>query len=137
MRILYTRPDGGLSVVIPTGEVPFEVVLKKDVPADATNVTVCEADEIPGDRTFRDAWELSPEKKCRVNIGKARDIQRQRLREQRAPKLAELDVAFMRALERGEPTGAIVAEKQRLRDATSDPRIEAAQTLDELKAVTL
>jgi hypothetical protein len=48
-----------------------------------------------------------------------------------------LDVEFMRALEAGKPTAAIVAEKNRLRDITSDPRIEAAQTPEQLKAIIL
>ena len=46
----------------------------------------------------------------------------------RAPMLAALDVAYMRALEAGEPTVAIAKQKQALRDATRDPAIDAAQS---------
>jgi hypothetical protein len=68
-----------------------------------------------------------------VNISKAREITKQRLREERASLLAEQDIAFQRALEVGADTAPIVAEKQRLRDVTK--LADAAQTLDELKAL--
>lgn len=68
-----------------------------------------------------------------VNISKAREITKQRLREERASLLAAQDIAFQRALEVGADTASIVAEKQRLRDVTK--LADAAQTLDELKAL--
>lgn len=70
-----------------------------------------------------------------LNMAKARDIHRQRLREARAPLFSALDVAFQRAMESGADTSAIVAQKQELRDVTNHPAIEAAQTAEELKAV--
>lgn len=65
----------------------------------------------------------------------ARELWKERLRVARIPKLAALDVAFQRALETGADTSIIVAQKQALRDVTSDPAIEAAQTPEELKAI--
>ena len=53
-----------------------------------------------------------------VNITKAKEITKNRLRTERGPLLAAQDVAFQRALETGADTTAIVAEKQRLRDIT-------------------
>ena len=70
-----------------------------------------------------------------VNMAKARDIQRAKMREARAPILAALDVQFQRALETNADTTSIVAKKQALRDVTVYPAIDAAQTTDELKAV--
>jgi hypothetical protein len=54
-RIIYPTDNGGVSIVIPTGELPIEEVLAKDCPADAI---IVDADSLPTDRTFRDAWEL-------------------------------------------------------------------------------
>jgi len=68
-----------------------------------------------------------------VNIDKAKDITKDRLREERAPLLQAQDVAFQRALESGADTSAIVAEKQRLRDITQ--LADQATTLDELKTL--
>jgi hypothetical protein len=66
-----------------------------------------------------------------VNINKAKDITKERLRAERTPLLQAQDVAFQRALEEGADTTAIVAEKQRLRDITQ--LADQATTLDELK----
>lgn len=70
-----------------------------------------------------------------VNLNKAKEIKKQKLRAERAPLLAAQDVAFQRALESGADTSAIVAEKQRLRDITQ--LADQATTLDELKAITV
>jgi len=56
----------------------------------------------------------------RINIDKAKAITLDRLRSERAPKLAALDVAFMRAVEQGDTAAqaSIAAQKQALRDVT-------------------
>lgn len=92
--------------------------------------------EAPTDRAFRDAW-TDTGTQIVHDMEKAREILRNRLRGERAPMLQELDVEWMRALEVGGDVSAITAQKQALRDITDDPRIDAAQTVDELKKVTL
>ena len=69
-----------------------------------------------------------------INMTKARDIHREKVRQARNPLLASKDVEFQRALETGADTAAIVAAKQALRDAPAASVIEAASTPDELKA---
>jgi hypothetical protein len=68
-----------------------------------------------------------------INLDKAKAITKERLRAERTPLLQAQDVAFQRALESGEDTSAIVAEKQRLRDITN--LADQASTLDELKEI--
>jgi hypothetical protein len=68
-----------------------------------------------------------------INLDKAKDITKERLRAERAPLLQVQDVAFQRALEEGADTTAIVAEKQRLRDITG--LADQATTVEELKAI--
>jgi hypothetical protein len=68
-----------------------------------------------------------------INIDKAKDITKDRLRAERAPLLAAQDVAFQRALENNADTAAIVAEKQRLRDITKV--VDTCSTVEELKAL--
>ena len=68
-----------------------------------------------------------------INLNKAKEITKDRLRAERAPLLQAQDVAFQRALEAGADTAPIVAEKQRLRDITK--LADQAQSLDELKAL--
>jgi hypothetical protein len=67
-----------------------------------------------------------------IDINKAKEITKDRLRVERKPLLESLDVAFQRALESGTDTSAIVAEKQRLRDITK--QVDAITTIEELKA---
>ena len=55
-KILYPKPDGGIVVLHPTGELPFEEVCRKDVPAGLPYLILTDLTEIT-DRTFRDAWE--------------------------------------------------------------------------------
>jgi hypothetical protein len=70
-----------------------------------------------------------------INIDKAKDITKDRLRADRTPLLQAQDVAFQRALESGADTTEIVAEKQRLRDITQV--VDTATNLEELKGITL
>jgi hypothetical protein len=55
-RIIYPTDDGGVAIIIPTGEISIEEVIAKDVPQGKPYKIVDVAD-IPTDRTFRNAWE--------------------------------------------------------------------------------
>lgn len=70
-----------------------------------------------------------------VNIDKAKAITKDRLRAERAPLLEAQDIAYMKALEAGQDTAAIVTEKQRLRDVTG--LVDQVNTLDELKGLSV
>ena len=92
----------------------------------------------PQDRTFRNAWQLEGNA-ITVNMAQAREIHRDTLRQERAPKLAALDTEWFRAAEVDDANkkADIAEQKQALRDVTADPRIDEATTPDELKALTL
>ena len=68
-----------------------------------------------------------------VNLDKAKDITKNRLRDERRPLLEAQDVLFMQAQETGADTTAIVTEKNRLRDITK--KADTCKTTDELKAL--
>jgi len=68
-----------------------------------------------------------------INIDKAKNITKDRLRVERKPLLEAQDVAFQRALENNTDTTAIVTEKQRLRDITL--LADEATTLEELRTI--
>lgn len=153
-KIIYTRPDGGLSVVTPiinthalvdgklvpqpediSEEQAIQRALAK-LPADAVGVQVIDASLVPTDRTFRNAWKAGTG--CiEHDMAKCRELHRNKLREMRKPKLEALDVEYMKALEKNDQVAiaAIVAKKQALRDAPADPAIEAAATPETLKTV--
>lgn len=70
--IIYTNSNGGVSVCVPTGELPIQTVLTKDCPAGA--FIVDEATFPQGaDAQFFDAWELSGST-VTVNFAKAQAI---------------------------------------------------------------
>jgi hypothetical protein len=92
---------------------------------DASTATV------PSDRNFRGAWSLSGSV-ISEDLNKAKEIFADKIREARTPLLAALDTDYMRALEQGADTAAIVASKQALRDAPTAG--DAATTIAELKA---
>ena len=54
-----------------------------------------------------------------IDINKAKQIQKDRMRVVRKPLLEKLDVDFVRALELGTDTTSIAAQKQALRDVTN------------------
>ena len=70
-----------------------------------------------------------------VNVDKAKDITKDRLREEREPLLATLDIQYMQAQEAGSDTSAIVTKKQQLRDAPA--QVDSMTTVDELMAAAL
>jgi hypothetical protein len=113
--IVFTNENGGVSVCYPTGELLIEEVKAKDTPEGSI---IMENDDLPNDdNDFFNSWELN-NGVVTVNLSKAKEQTKDRLRREREPLLQAQDVAFQRALENGTDTSAIVAEKNRLRDIT-------------------
>ena len=115
--IAFRNDNGGVAVCIPTGEISIDAVLGKDVPQGRDARIVDSADLPNDDSDFFDAWEMDA-KSVFVNLNKAKELTKNRLRAEREPLLAAQDVAFQRALENNLDTTDIVAEKNRLRDIT-------------------
>ena len=70
--IIFTNSNGGVSVCIPTGELPINEVLAKDCPAGAQ---IVDDSALPqgADAQFFDAWELA-NGQVSVNFEKAKAI---------------------------------------------------------------
>ncbi len=62
-RIIYENDEGGVVVLIPSPEAleqySIEAIALKDVPAGKP-FKIVTVEDIPSDRTFRDAWEVDP-----------------------------------------------------------------------------
>jgi hypothetical protein len=130
--IIFTNDNGGVSTTIPTGEISIDAVMTKDVPA-GRGARIVSIVDLPNQyQDFYDAWEMDATS-VTVNLAKAKEITKKRLRVERTPLLAAQDVAFQRALEEGAATTAIVAEKARLRAITD--LADSATTLEELRAL--
>ena len=68
-----------------------------------------------------------------IDISKAKDIWKDKIRDARKPALEKLDVNFVKAQEQGSDTTSIVADKNTLRDLPE--QVDTATTTDEIKAV--
>jgi len=138
-NIIYINASGNISFVNPSPEYLLSNTLEdcaiKGLPTGSTYKIIDEA-LIPSDFIFLAAWEiLENADAVTVNPDKAKAIWKDKWREARKPKLAALDLAYMRATETQNTSeiARIVAEKQELRDVTSTPI--PGTTPEEIKAV--
>jgi len=143
-KIVYTRPDGGMSVVTPvinthgeaegfTEQNAIDRALAR-IPSDATDIKVVEASAIPADREFRNAWQ-NTSGVVSIPLAKAKAVTKDRLRIERAPLLAALDAEYLRADEEKDNAAKteVARKKKLLRDITN--LADSATTLAELKAI--
>ena len=68
-----------------------------------------------------------------IDITKAKEVWKDKIRDARKSALEKLDVDFIKAQEAETSTTTIVADKQTLRDLPS--QVDTATTTDEIKAV--
>ena len=68
-----------------------------------------------------------------IDINKAKDIWKEKIRTARKPALEKLDVDFVKAQETSSDTTSIVADKNTLRNLPE--QVNTATTTDEIKAV--
>jgi hypothetical protein len=68
-----------------------------------------------------------------IDINKAKEVWKDKIRSARKTILEQLDVDFIKAQEQGNDTTSIVADKQTLRDLPS--QVDTATSIEEIKAV--
>ena len=68
-----------------------------------------------------------------IDINKAKEVWKEKIRQARTSVLAKLDIDFIKAQEQGNDTTSIVADKQTLRDLPS--QVDTANSIEEIKAV--
>ena len=142
-RIIYTRPDGGMDIVIPCrctedGHLTDDQIFQRAIralPDNAVNIRVIAVDDVPIDRTFRNAWGHS-DGQILVNMVKARDLWMDKIRQVRNAKLVQMDIETIKAIgaKDDELLAAIEAKKQVLRDLPQTISLDKAETPEELKA---
>ena len=140
-RIVYQGEDGIAKIVVPSLEYlakgnTLNDVLIKCVPENCRDsADIVEVDTVESDRTFRNAWVTEKGKSTEVDLAKAKDIAKDKVRQARTPKFQELDIAYQRADEAGDSDAktAVATKKQTARDATADTKITNADSVDNLK----
>ena len=68
-----------------------------------------------------------------IDITKAKEVWKNKIRQARKSALEKLDIDFIKAQEQGNDTTSIVADKQTLRDLPS--QVDTANSIEEIKAV--
>jgi hypothetical protein len=132
-RIIYQSESGGVSVIIPTGELPIEKVAAKDVPKGVA-YEIVEDDAIPSDRFFRNAW-VANGAAVDVDLDKAKDIGHDIRRTQREAEFAPFDAIIMKQIPGNSATEAEAARQEiRFKYALIQDAINVAETTDEIKS---
>jgi phosphotransferase system IIA component len=68
-----------------------------------------------------------------IDINKAKEVWKDKIRQARTSALAKLDIDFIKAQEQSLDTTSIVADKQTLRDLPNE--VDTANSIEEIKAV--
>lgn len=130
-RVVWTNPDGSVSVLVPAPGVPEEV-WRKDIPQGVTAVETT-VDKLPQDRTFRKAWKATAEGcfECPV---KAKEVAHEIRRAKRAEEFAPYDDVVAKRLP-GEQEAE--AKRQEIRDkyAAMQTQIDSCVTTADLRRV--
>ena len=102
---------------------------------EGTYVTVSDEDFDKLDKEFLHAYDIDKKNNLVMNLSKAKEIYKQKIRYDRKPKLEKLDVDFTRALEDGDDVkrADIVSKKKELRDITK--LVDDAKSLEEIRQV--
>lgn len=174
-RIVYQRPDGGVSVVVPspryvaqlmssgmTEAEAIAAIRAKDAPAEvpdidqatgqprldaagnvvmkpfAVDAVECNRDDIPADRTFRDAWRRDGARPVRIDMPAAREIHRQRLEARSVERASRLREEYLQADEDGDAarSAQLKARIRGMRQRLAALDLNAAQTPEDLKVIT-
>ncbi len=140
--VALTRADGTVAIMLmPGSPTPQDIAAEiAKMPAQGfVSHRLISAAQLPATRAFREAWTDIGSGPIQHHMPRAREVLKARLRAERAPALAALDVEYQRADEANDTSqkARIAAVKQRLRDITDDPRIKAAESVEALEAVQL
>jgi hypothetical protein len=95
----------------------------------------------PQNRYFTDAWSLGEDENHNqivvIDVEKAKEVWKRRMREARTPIMTKLDAEYFRALETADTAKAseIATKKQLLRDVTTLPDLLNATSVEQIEGV--
>jgi hypothetical protein len=130
-QVIIHESDDGLVVVSPASHLDINKAADYLVPLGA-DYRIVEENELPDDPEFWAAWTID----CKVDIKKAKEVWRSKMRLVRDQKLKALDIEWMKAMENGEVkvASSIAAKKQMLRDVTEREDFRKLRSLKQIKS---
>ena len=127
MKVLLIQEGDNVVVKVPMPGTDFDEFAQQ-----YPGAKIVDQDSLPKTREFRDAWTVDGT----VDIEKAKEVWKNKIRPARNKRLQDLDIEWMKAMEKGQTTiaSAISADKQVLRDITKREELTKAKTVEEIKA---
>ena len=118
--IISGTSDGTLSMTYPITNcgLSTDELLKRVLPSD-NNYAIIDQEELPEDNTYYSSWIYDDEnKRIKIDVEKAKEIQKDNIREIRNKLLKEEDINFLKAVESGDTLkqNESANKKQILRD---------------------
>ena len=90
-KIIYTRPDGGISIVSMMEDTDTSLALAMArLPVNATNVQIIVDVDIPTDRTFRNAWRQDITGQIVIDLPLARTLAEKQINQQKYKQMRDL-----------------------------------------------
>lgn len=112
----------------------LQLILEKDIPKGAQNITELDTSELPPSGTYDRAWFQDATGKISTDMPAARLLKMVEIRRERNAKLDLLDKEFMKALSTKQDTKAITDKMQALRDIPQTIDLSGILTPEELEA---
>lgn len=125
MKVLLTKSGNGVLISTFANEADLMEAAKNP------DSKIYDRSELP-EAEFIDAWTID----ATIDLERAKDVWRNKMRLSRDKRLKQLDLEWMKAMERGDSAESvkIAAQKQELRDITKRDELKYAKTLAEIKA---
>ena len=138
-KIIYQQENGKVALVVPTNQFTLEQVIESAVPVGSPYLVI-EDDDLPDGfmdfhsavtANFDDPVNIS----IKVDIDRAKEIAKDRIREERKPMFEQNDIALRDAMLSGNKVNlkAAIDKRDRLRDSTK--KVDKLSTLQELREV--
>jgi len=129
MKIIIYKTESGIAKIIPAKNIDIKTQIKY-IPK-GVEYKIVDTSDIPEDKDFYRALNYD----LKIDIKKAKEIQKDKIRIERDKKLKELDIAFMLALENSMDYSDIIKQKQALRDLPQ--KVDICKTLDDIRKVSV
>ena len=130
-RIIFTNESGGVSVIIPTGDVNDAI---KDVP-QGVEYEIVTTDDLPQDRFFRNAW-VKGAGSATEDLAKCKQVGHEMRRSKRSVEFAPHDEVIMKQIPGADADAAeAVRAAIRTKYETMQTAIDGASTPAEIKAL--
>lgn len=142
-KIVYKTDTGIVCIVTPSASAirnkysMDKIIADSNIPENAERKIIDESDmpkdysEFKGFEGLQSALNYD----LTLDVGRAKEIKKAKLRYDRKPLLEAQDIAFMKAFENGNDTADIATEKQRLRDVPQ--LVDSCKTISAIKKISV